>query len=125
MANILDKLGDTDLNNPFEKKKTDGNDAVVNYASASLPNTQLPPVRNASDLNSAGANIHDTTGINIIPEDKMKQWMDIAYRTPPVTHGIRKMSEDALIDMVVEQLLGRDKDERNRILEKIKQRIAD
>lgn len=123
MANILDKLTNTDLNNPFSKQDSKDGAAKVNYSNTILPiesNTVYVVEKHISpNMSIAAAPIIPPADNNAL--SKQEEWVKMVNTTPPAEYGMRLMSEDKLINLVVEQL--RDRENKFEILEKIQRML--
>jgi hypothetical protein len=121
MANILDKLTNTDLNNPFSKQESKDGAAKVNYSNTILPNESNTVYVTEKDINPTIS----IAAAPIIPSDntstKQEEWMKMVNATAPKEYGTKLMPEDKLIDLVVEQL--EDRENKFEILEKIQRML--
>lgn len=123
MANILDKLTNTDLNNPFSKQESKDGAAKVNYNNTILPNESNTVYAVEKRINP---NISIAAAPIIPPADnstlsKQEEWLKMVNATAPKEYGTRLMTEDKLINLVVEQL--RDRENKFEILEKIQRML--
>lgn len=97
MGNILDKINNPDINNPFTNQKKQGSsDAKVLYSSV-LPQSVIQ-----KNIKSSAQYAPEDTVDPYIPE--------IQTETPMVNqeYGVRKISDNELIDTIVKQLKGRE-----------------
>lgn len=123
MANILDKLTNTDLNNPFSKQDSEDGAAKVNYSNTILPiesNTVYVVEKHINpNMSIAAAPIIPPADNNAL--SKQEEWLKMVNTTPTEEYRTVLMSEDKLINLVVEQL--RDRENKFEILEKIQRML--
>ena len=111
------------MNNPFSKQDSKDGAAKVNYSNTILPNESNTVYVVEKHINP---NMSIAATPIIPPADnstlsKQEEWLKMVNTTPTEEYRTVLMSEDKLINLVVEQL--RDRENKFEILEKIQRML--